>query len=389
VDLLDEAMIRDPYPVYRRLREEAAVHRTRQGLWLVTRHADAVSLLQHRDCLHWGDESAAVEATAPAGLLRCLRQLAPVPPAPFRSALLEGFAASRLSGLRPELVALADGLLYWPASGRPVPLMAEFAHPYTFGSIGRILGFPPAGLEALGNLAARLDGAYIGLAAGAPASGGGAEFLDGLRRIVEEKRRSPDAGVLSRMISVSDSGTVEAWNEELLLRLLLVILYAGHQNMMNFIGNSLLALVAWPAVWRRLRAYPEEIPAAIPELIRYDSPLQYLLLTAGQPVEIGAKYIQRGETILVGVGAANRDPAVFPDPDQLDPRRDAHRQLGFGWGPFRCLGARLAQLQGAIALERLLRRIPDAGAVEAPRSWRTAPFVQRGPRELRIRVHHD
>jgi len=163
-----------------------------------------------------------------------------------------------------------------------------------------------------------------------------------------------------------------------------MLLFAGHETTRHLIGNGVLALLRHPEQLRRLRAAPELIASAIEEFLRYDSPGQLLWRIAREDVELGGKRIRRGQFVRLLIGAANRDPQYFPDPDRLDIERRPNPHLGFGAGIHHCLGAALARLEAAVGINALLRRFPNLALAAEP-DW-VDGFRLRGPQTLALVV---
>ncbi|SCE36486.1 Cytochrome P450 [Streptomyces sp. SolWspMP-sol7th] len=226
-------------------------------------------------------------------------------------------------------------------------------------------------------------------AAGAPdvidaASHALATYVTGL---VAAKRARPGDSLLDRLIAARDDASGEdALSENELVSLAVLLLVAGHETTTNFLGNALLALLLHPAAQERLRAHPDAVPAALDELLRYDSPVStatFRFTTA--PVTLGGTEIPAGRPVLIALGAANRDPARFAAPDTLDLTRDAAGHLAFGHGIHRCLGAPSAKAEAEIALGAVLRRFPAIQLAVPPEHipWRRTRLV-RGPESLPV-----
>jgi cytochrome P450 len=181
-------------------------------------------------------------------------------------------------------------------------------------------------------------------------------LADYFRGLIAERRAAPRADMLSDLIAAEEAGDTLTENE--LLATCILLLVAGHETTVNLIGNGTLALLRHPAELRRLRENPGLIGSAVEELLRYDGPVQRTSRVPGEAVTIGGRTIDQGELVLPFIGAADRDPAQFPDPDILDIGRADNRHIAFGWGIHFCLGAPLARLEGQIAINALLQRLP-------------------------------
>jgi cytochrome P450 len=176
------------------------------------------------------------------------------------------------------------------------------------------------------------------------------------RELIAERRASPRADLLSGLIAAEEVG--DRLREDELLATCILLLVAGHETTVNLIGNGTLALLRHRDQLRRLRKDPGLIASAVEELLRYDGPVQRTARVSGEDVAIAGRTIAKGELVMPFIGAADRDPAQFPDPDRLDIARTDNRHIAFGWGIHFCLGAPLARLEGQIALNTLVRRLP-------------------------------
>jgi cytochrome P450 len=199
--------------------------------------------------------------------------------------------------------------------------------------------------------------------------------------LVEERRRQPREDLLSALLAAESSGDTLTHAELLSTATLLFV--AGFETTMNLVGNGTLALLRHPDELARLRADPSLIRSGVEELLRYDGPVHVTARIATSDVEIGGETIRAGEQAVAILGAANRDPEQFPDPDRLDVARTPNRHLAFGGGPHFCLGAALARMEGQIAFETLLRRLPDLELATASPTYRDH-YVIRGVTELRV-----
>jgi cytochrome P450 len=195
-----------------------------------------------------------------------------------------------------------------------------------------------------------------------------------LTEIIAARRREPQDDLISALVLAQEEEDALSNNELLATTNLLLI--AGHETTTNLIGNGLLALLREPDQLERLRRDSSLLPTAVEELLRYDGPVQATLRVAGEDLEIDGHGLEAGSLVLVGIGAANHDPAVFHEPERLDVGRDPNPHLAFGFGPHFCLGAPLARLEGEIALRALIERFPHlALATETPQ-YRPNPVLR-------------
>jgi cytochrome P450 len=384
IDLFEQSFLRNPYPGFRVLRETAPVSWSPAGFWLVVRHDDVLALLRDSRCDHWGQDSGRAGSGVETALRRALHLLSPQAGMRLRQSVAGGLAAN-LDAASAEIARHADSLLAGLRPRREFDLMRNYAGPFTFSAIARIIGVPPSDMEMLSNLAASLDGQFLSclnpeeLAPDLRAVA--SEFLLYLKDLIARKRRTRADDLLQRLIS--DAAGI---SDEEMIPLLVLLFYAGHQNMMNFIGNALVALSRWPDCLAAARKSPELLTRGVSELLRYESPVLYISLVARETILLRGCTIEPGAVIFAGVAAANRDPLAFPDPDRLDLSRNAGAHLGFGHGAFRCIGARLAELEAAVGLSRFLAHVSDFRIAEDAIEWRSNPVVQRGPVAVPVEV---
>ena len=190
-------------------------------------------------------------------------------------------------------------------------------------------------------------------------------LADYFRALIAERRAAPRADLLSALIAAEEAG--DKLSEQELLATCILLLIAGHETTVNLIGNGVLALLRNPDQLDRLRADPGLIGSAVEELLRYDGPVQRTARIPSDDVTIGGCTIPKGDMVMPFIAAADRDPAHFPDPDRLDLGRADNRHIAFGWGIHFCLGAPLARVEGQIAINTLVQRLPKlALAMETP-----------------------
>jgi pimeloyl-[acyl-carrier protein] synthase len=360
---MDPAFVADPYPTYHRLRAEDPVHHSPLGFWVLTRYEDVVAVL--RDPRFAKEAIAAVVAArlgrAPAAPLSMLDR-DPPDHTRLRSLVSKAFTPRVVEALRPHIQKIVDSLLDRVAGANAMDLIEDFAYPLPVIVICEMLGVPfedherfkqwgldiARGLDSIllppdSDVARRSDAARSALTAY-------------FRELIAERRASPRADLLSGLIAAEEVG--DRLREDELLATCILLLVAGHETTVNLIGNGTLALLRHRDQLRRLREDPGLIASAVEELLRYDGPVQRTARVSGEDVAIASRTIAKGELVMPFIGAADRDPAQFPDPDRLDITRTDNRHIAFGWGIHFCLGAPLARLEGQIALNTLVRRLP-------------------------------
>ena len=387
---LSDRMAQDPYPVYAALRARDPVHRSRLiNAWMFSRHADVDAIL--RDHRHFGNDPR--EGTLSP------RQRAMLPPADeftmlfldppdhtrLRALVNKAFTPKTVNALEPHIRSILATLLDDIEDPGAFDLMQAVAQPLPVIVIAEMLGVPPEDrpqFKVWSAQRARLLEPTIGRRereAGAAAS---KAFDAYFRSIVEARRAEPRDDILSALVQAEDEG--ERLTERETLNMLRLLLIAGNETTANLIGNGTLALLRNPEQLRRLRDDPSLIPSAVEELIRFDSPVQTDFRRALTDCEVNGFPVRKRDNIVVLLGAANRDPEMFENPDRLDVGRDQRSHLSFGRGIHHCLGAPLARLEGRIVLEMLLERFPEIGLLtDRPRFHRT--IVLRGLESLPLR----
>ena len=370
---MDPEFLDDPYPTYHLLRTEDPVHRSPLGFWVLTRYDDVVAAL--RDPRLVKEPIAAFVAArfgAPIPALG-LSMLDRDPPdhTRLRSLVSKAFTPRVIEKLRPHIQKIVDDLLDRVEGQGSMDLIDQFAYPLPVTVICGMLGVPVADHERFRqwglDLARSLDtimlppDSEVGRR-GVASRRALAEYFRGL---IAERRAAPRDDLLSGLIAAEEAG--DTLTEEELLATSILLLVAGHETTVNLIGNGTLALLRHPEQLRLLRGQPELIVSAVEELLRYDGPVQRTARIPSADVTFGGRTIGKGEMVMPFIGAADRDPAQFPNPDRLDITRGDNRHIAFGLGIHFCLGAPLARVEGQIAISTLVRRFPNlALATDTP-----------------------
>ena len=393
VDLLDPAVRASPYDAYRLLRETAPVCRTDSGAWVVSRHNDAAWLLESGVCDHWGQNPDWRRTASPAeiALGDSLRMLGPDGSDAVRRVVADALGARHLDGLEAALAAAADRLIGKARTRSRLDVITSFAQPLTFVAVRRIISVTGAVGDRIADAATALGGNFFSslvLPGMTPAAGAATSLAEEFTALVRDARNADAGGTCGGTLARRLAAAAPELSDATVVNLLLLIMFASWHNMVAFIGNAVLALAQQPDAVTGLRGQPLSA-TAIMELLRFDSPLQFLFLTAASPIRLAGQSIGAGDAILVAIGAANRDPAVWREPDRLDLTRATGEQLSFGAGAWRCLGARLAQTIARVALDRLLAATGAPRLAAAP-VWRLdGPVVQRGLKALSIEIADD
>jgi pimeloyl-[acyl-carrier protein] synthase len=381
----------NPYPFYHALREKDPVHQTPMGFWVLTRYDDVVASLRDPRFGRDGFAPLLEAAYGPEGaegrLPRSMLLRDPPDHTRLRTLVSKAFTPRVIEGMRAHIQSIVDRLLDRVQGARAMDLIADLAYPLPVTVICEMLGVPLDDHQAIrgwsSDIARSADS--IGLLGdpevakrGAAASRALGEYF---RRLLPERRQHPQADLLSLLIAAEEQG--DQLSEGELLAMCVLLFIAGHETTVNLIGNGLLALLRHPDELRKLRDDPALIPLAVEELLRYDSPVQRVGRITNTDVEIQGRQIPKGSLVVAAIGAANRDPSHFADPDRLDIARADNRHVAFGFGIHFCIGAPLARVEGQIALGTLLRRMPSLALETATLEWRESSNL-RGLKALPV-----
>jgi hypothetical protein len=383
--------IADPYPFYRQLREHDPIHRSAFGFWVLTRYEDVVALL--RDPRFGRDRYQALlqarfgDGGAAGGLTGSMLFRDPPDHTRLRALVSKAFTPRVVDAMRPHIQQIVDDLIDAVRDAKAIDVITDLAYPLPVTVICEMLGVPVGERRefrqwsldigrSLDAIATPSDPVVIERGNAARRA-----LTDYFRTLVAERRARPRADLLSALIAAEEAG--DRLSEDELLATCVLLFVAGHETTVNLIGNGLLVLLRHPDALRSLRDDPSLIGGAVEELLRYDGPVQRTGRIANMDAEIDGRKIAEGTLVLGLIGAANRDPAQFPEPDRLDFRRADNRHLAFGWGIHFCLGAPLARVEGQIALLTLARRLPGLALRVAAPEWRESATL-RGLRSLPV-----
>jgi cytochrome P450 len=357
----------NPYPTYRALRENEPVKRLPNGCYFLTRYDDLVTaykntkafssdkkkefLPKYGDSLLYEHHTTSLVFNDPPAHTR------------VRRLIMGALSPRAIAGLEPDLITLVDGLLDRIAAKCRFELIGDFASAIPVEVIGNLLDVPHEEREPLRDWSLAILGALepvIGAEMFARGNNAVKEFLIYLETLVERRRAkpgNPERDVLTRLIQGEDNG--ERLTSKELLHNCIFLLNAGHETTTNLIGNGLVALPGYPAEKQRLIAEPALIKTAVEEMLRFESSNQLGNRITVEPIELGGIAMPPGTPVTLCMGAANRDPAQFADPENLDIGRTPNRHLAFGTGAHQCAGMALARLEGAVAISRFLARFPN------------------------------
>ena len=315
----------------------------------------------------------------------------------MRALIAQVFTPRRVAALRPAIEdavgSLLDRLAAAGAGGRPVDFMAEFAYQLPVTVICELLGVPAADRDRFRPLAADLT-EVLELSGNSsdpgPATAAAARDLTRyFTALIAERRAGPRDDLIGALVAARDAGDGRLSEQELLANLV-VLLVAGFETTTNLLGNGLAILLQRPELTAALRSGDVAMSGFIEEVLRYDSPVQVTTRQAREEnLTVAGLPVAKDSTLIMLIGAANRDPARFPDPDRFDPARRDIKPLSFGAGAHFCLGNGLARLEAGVAFPRLLARFPALAAAPDRQPARRDRLVLRGYQELPIRVAHE
>jgi cytochrome P450 len=366
IEKLTAEFYADPYPTYRALREHEPVKRMPNGSWFLTRYDDLVSAYKNTKVFS-SDKKKEFSPKYGSSLLYEHHTTSLVfndPPAHTRGRrLIMGALSPRaIAEMEPDLIALVDRLLDAIAAKGKFELIEDFASAIPIQVIGNLLDVPIDEREPLRDWSLAILGALEPVISADVFARGNAAVKDflGYLDILVERRRirpgNPERDVLTRLIQGEDNG--ERLTPKELLHNCIFLLNAGHETTTNLIGNGLVALSGHPAQKQRLLDHPDLIKTTVEEILRFESSNQLGNRMTTERVELGGITMAAGTPVTLCIGAANRDPGQFTDPENLDIGRTPNRHLAFGTGAHQCAGMALARLEGAIAVSRFLARFP-------------------------------
>ena len=378
--LLDPEVLANPYPLYQKLRSEDPVHWDPfLHTWVVTRYTDVVHVLHHfsADRTPTPGQLSALNLSAlnPIAevMVRQMLFLDPPDHTRLRALASAAFTPRRVEQLRSHIQDVIDSLLDQFVAKGKMDVIADFAGPAPAIVTAELLGVPAADhaklkewsqdfAEMLGNFQHNPDRFPRVLRSVE-------NLCSYFRSAMAEQQSRAREGLIQAMMNAEVDGA--RLTEEEIIANLIVTMVGGLETTTNLIGNGVLTLLRNPAELERLRNESSLIPSAVEELLRYESPSQHTARLAPADIELGGKQILKRQAVIAVMGAGNRDPERFPEPDRLDLARKDNRHLAFGWAAHFCFGAALARLEGQIAFETLLRRLPDM-ALETltPLKWR-------------------
>jgi cytochrome P450 len=377
--LLDPEVLADPYPLYHRLRTEDPVHWDPfLHAWVVTRYADVVTVFQKfsadRTPTPTQLSAMGLAALAPLAQVMVQQMLFLDPPAHERIRRLASaaFTPRRVEGLRTHIQHIVDELVTAVLPQGHMDVIADLAYPLPAIITAEMLGVSAADrdqlkawsadfAEVLGNFQHNPDRSARVLRSLA-------EMKEYFAAAIADHRNHPRDDLINALITAEVEG--DRFTDDEIIANSIIIMVGGQETTTNLIGNGMLSLLRHPDQLAKLQADLALIPSAVEELLRYESPSQHTARLAPEDTQLGDKLIRQRQAVIAVMGAANRDPARFAEPDRLDITRADNRHVAFAWGSHFCFGAPLARIEGQVAFETLLRRIPALRLDPVPLAWR-------------------
>ena len=383
----DPAFLENPFPFYALGRQfRPVMYNEARGLWSVFKYEDCVSVL--KDHATWSSNNP---GRMPEGQEPSMLGADPPRHQRLRALVSQAFTPRMVEQLEPRIRQVANELLDAVPTSGTFDIVDALTYPLPVIMIAEIIGIPA---EDRDRFKVWSDAVVATLGTGA---GSGSEDVDRalpmqmidelntyFTRMIEDRRRQPRADLLSALVAAEERG--DRLSSQELMQMLVLLLVAGNETTTNLIGNAILEFMAHPAELAKVRANPRLIPAAIEEVMRYSSPVQATVRRATRDVELGGKTISAEQQCLIWLASANRDESQFPDADRFDVTRSPNRHIGFGLGIHFCLGAPLARMEAAIALETFLARYSNFERSTDGSLPRIPTFIMHGVRSLPITV---
>lgn len=384
--------LQNPYPFYEQLRNEAPIFWSEKSkYWMLTRYEDIHAVLKdmsyEKQLQRWKQVNPLVQMMPQVKTLLSSRSswmLNQNPPdhTRMRGLVNRAFTPKMVNEMRPHIEEIANFLIDRLEGREQFDLVSEFAFPLPVTVIAEMLGVPREDREKFKNWSHALTDTLEptpNLERMKLANTATEELYDYLRPLVAQRRKEPKNDLISALAAAEDEG--KKLTEEELLANCVLILVAGHETTVNLIGNAVRVLLQHPDQLEKLKSNPELIGGAIGEVLRFESPVQVTRRLAGEQMDLNGTTIKDGDMLVLLLGAANRDPSMFPNPNEFDITRDNKKHMAYGHGIHHCLGSSLADAEGQIAVGTLFKRLPNLRIVD-PNIEIRHPFALRGAKQL-------
>ncbi len=392
---LSPEFLADPYPTFARFREEAPIFWSEKGkYWIATRYEDIHEILRdlsyEKQLQRWRQVNPLAKIIPPVQKLlknRAVWMLNQDPPdhTRLRSLVNRAFTPKMVENMRDHIRDIANQLIDELGDKKEFDLVREYAFPLPVTVIAEMLGIPASDRDKFKEWSTKMTDTLepgFNLNSMTQANHATEELVEYLKPLVAQRRKEPREDLISALVAAEEDGA--KLTEEELLGNCILILVAGHETTVNLIGNATITFLRHPEQLEMIKNDPALVAGAINEVLRYESPVQMVRRLAGEPMEIAGQKIKEHDMLLLLLGSANRDPAMFADPDRFDIRREnSKKHLSFGHGIHHCLGFSLAEAEGQIAIRTLFERMPDLKMKDEHVQIRT-PFALRGPKALTV-----
>ncbi len=378
--LLEPEILANPYPLYRRLREEDPVHWDQYlHAWVVTRYEDVQTVLTKFSAARTPTPEQLTEMglpeLCPISKVMVKQMLFLDQPAHSRVRALASYAfnPNRVAVLVSHIQGICDQLLDKIIERGEMDVIADIGAPLPAIVTAEMMGVPVEDHDQLKDWSAdfaEILGNFQHNPERVPKVLNAVENMtDYFRKAIEDQKKCPREGLVNALLNAEVGG--DRFTEEEVIANTIVTMVGGQETTTNLIGNGILSLLRNPSEMQRLRENPSIITQAVEELLRYESPSQHTGRLAPEDLVLGGKQIRKRQAVISVMAAGNRDPQRFPDPDRLDLTRPDNQHLAFGWGPHFCFGAALARIEGRIVFSTMLRRLKDIALKPGPLAWRT------------------
>jgi cytochrome P450 len=382
--LVSQEFTKNPYPILRQMREENPVYWSEAvGAWILTRYDDIIATF--KDTESYSNENRlgkAVVYLSPEKRLKfkpfedhyatkSLLHSDPPDHTRLRALVVKEFTPTVVEQMRPRIQEVVNGLIDAVNENGEMDIVTQFASPLPVGVIAEILGVPACDRHLFGKWADELL-AFQGVNKPSEvdllrAQNALIEMRPYIRNMIEERRQTPKADLMSKFVAAEATG--QRLTEGELINTCVTLFVAGHETTVSLIGNTIYSLLSNPEQLKLLQQNPDLLAGTIEESLRYESPVSRQSRYMKMDAELGGKHIKKGQMLFQMINAANRDPAYFAEPDKFDIRRERNRHIAFGQGAHFCVGATLARTEGCIAVGTLIKRLPNLRLVDPKPDW--------------------
>lgn len=392
----DPLIHQDPYPFYTRmLQDHPAYYLKERNTWIISKHEHVQFVLKSPTFIRERSRLEATPVVMDPPRWRNINELVqdwmlfrdPPTHTRLRSHVAYAFTPKTLEQSKPRILSIAENLAADMLKETNPEVIHDFAFPLPVMVIADMLGVPQEDRNIFkrwsNSLARLLDVTFSSEEQLDEGDLAAAEIRDYFRQQVRERHKNPKEDIISELIHVENKEHL--LSEEELINNCILLLVAGHETTVNLIGNGMKLFIEHPDSFKLLHDQPELIPSAVEEILRYESPVQFTNRTAGEDILLGDTLIRRGQEVFVSLGAANRDPSVFSDPNHFDITRKKNRHLSFAAGPHFCIGAPLARLEAITAFQVLLKQYPALRFSGPSPIWRNQ-ILFRGLEALHVKL---